>query len=360
LPFPPIFLTVALLGLSACSTTVEKIEDAPEVVEVPHPTAQIADTSFYSEANVPPINEQPFTVDLNRPFIDRTQESVNNLVLGSSKWFDGFFGSTAADQGENVRQGSVRLGTQWDQRDGVKGRLRLKARLPLPAFRERTRLIFGRGDVDDYIDGTTDGNVDSLPSQFNDFQDDDWLLGVGYSRDGSLSKGFDVGVGVKLAAPAEPYVRATYRWSHSWSDAWLWRLQPRVFWQSQRGVGASLNSILDFAANSQWLLRSWIILSGEDEIEGLGWTGKFVAYQSLRNKAALSYTVFMSGETESEVRLQDYGAELRYRRRIGREYLFMELSTSLTWPQYLLEERRESNFGVGLEFEMQFGDWPGR
>ena len=133
-----------------------------------------------------------------------------------------------------------------------------------------------------------------------------------------------------------------------------------MFWQSQRGPGASLNNIIDYAANPNWLLRSWTTLSGEDEIEGMGWTTKLIAYQSLTNKTALSYTVFASGETENDVRLQDYGLELRYRKRIAREYLFMELSTSLTWPRYLLEEQRDSNFGVGLEFEMQFGDWPDR
>lgn len=330
------------------------------VAEEPSESCENVNTDFYPEGMTPPLDELPFTAVLDKPLIDRTQESVNNLVRGSSEWFDGFFGSTEVDRGENVRRGSVRLGALWDERDGIKGRARLKARLPLPALRERTRLMLGRGDADDFIGGTAAGNVDTLPGQFNDFQDDDWLLGLGYSRDGALTKGFDLGVGVKLATPLEPYVRVTYRWSHSMSDAWLWRLQPRTFWQSQRGVGASLNSFLDYAASPQWLLRSWIILSGEDEIEGLGWTGKFIAYESLTNKTALSYAIFAAGETEDEVTLQDYGVEFRYRKRIAREYLFLELSTSLTWPRYFIEEKRESNFGVGLEFEMQFGDWPGR
>lgn len=348
---------------SGCAATAASAPDGLVAAEVsasaPEPVPVIANTEFYSEANVPLLNERPYTAEPYQPFIDRAQASVHSVVRGSSAWFDGFFGAGDSDADQNVRQGSVRLGAFWDERDGVRGRARFRARLPLPAFRERTRLIFGRGDFEDYVGGTT-GTVDTLPSQFQDFQDDDWLLGVGFSRDGSLSKGFDVDVGVKLAAPLEPYVRGTYRWSHSWHDAWLWRLRPRVFWQSQRGPGASLNNIIDYAANPNWLLRSWTTLSGEDEIEGMGWTTKLIAYQSLTNKTALSYTVFASGETENDVRLQDYGLELRYRKRIAREYLFMELSTSLTWPRYFLEEQRDSNFGVGLEFEMQFGDWPGR
>jgi hypothetical protein len=60
------------------------------------------------------------------------------------------------------------------------------------------------------------------------------------------------------------------------------------------------------------------------------------------------------------VELRDYGLELRYRKRIVREWLFMELFTRVSWPHEFLEEVRESNFGVSIEFEMQFGDWPGR
>ena len=66
------------------------------------------------------------------------------------------------------------------------------------------------------------------------------------------------------------------------------------------------------------------------------------------------------GETRNEVKTQDYGLELRYRKRISREWLFIELSTRVSWPREFLEEVRERNIGVGIDFEMQFGDWSGR
>lgn len=365
---------IAFLAVSGCASSENPQERLPEediVATVDAPIAadvMLAQQDEAVELAVPldvlntPMTAVPVTIESveRQPLIDRTQQTVYNVVNDSSQWFDSFFGSANAEQEGNVTQGLVSLGTNWDERDGLKGRARLKARIPLTALRRRSRLVFGRGDVDDFVDGTADTNTDSLPSQFNDFEDDDWLLGVGYSKDGSLSRGFDIGVGVKLATPVEPYVRATYRWNTTFNEAWLWQLRPRVFWQNQRGYGASVNSILDYAASPSWLLRSWIILSVEDEIEGLGWGNNLVAYQSLTNKTAVSYSIFASGETDDEVELQNYGFELRYRKQIAREYLFVELSASLTWPRYFLLEKRESNIGVGIEFEMQFGDWPGR
>ena len=157
-----------------------------------------------------------------------------------------------------------------------------------------------------------------------------------------------------------PYVRATYRWNKSWNDAWLWRVSPRVFWQSQRGEGVTLTNILDYAVNERWLARSWTHLVAEEQVEGMGWTQKFTAYQSLSGKDAMAYSILARGQNRADVTLQDYGFELRYRKRISRDWLFVELSTRLTWPREFLDEVREENFGVGIEFEMQFGDWPGR
>jgi hypothetical protein len=294
------------------------------------------------------------------PLLDKTQQALYDVVNNSAHWIDGFFGTAEIDQGSNVSRGRVTLGSHWDERDGIDFKFRFKARIPLPALENRTRLVFGRGDADDYADGTENQETDALPGQFNDFEDDDWLLGVGYSRNGQFSKGFDFGVGMKLSSPLEPYVRATYRWNRSLSSDWLWRLRPQVFWQNQRGLGTSLNSILDYAVNSSWLLRTWTNLQVEDDVAGLGWSNNFIAYQSLTNRKAMSYTLFISGETDHEVEIQNVGFALRFRRRFSREYLFIILSTSLSWPREFIEEKRESNFGVGIEFEMQFGDWPGR
>lgn len=279
---------------------------------------------------------------------------------GTVRWVDGFFGGTELQPESNVSYGRLNVGGFWDERDGFKERFRLKARIALPALEERARLVIGRGDLDNYLDGTDSDMIDHLPDSFNDFEDDDWFLGFGFNRGNRLSSGFDFGVGVRLTSGISPYVRANYRWNHTFNDRTLLRIRPQVFWQEERGTGGSITGILDYLVSSRWMLRSWNIVKGEDEIQGMGWTAKMIAYQSLSNAMALSYSLYATGETKNEVELQDYGIELRFRRRISREWLFIELSTSVGWPREFVDEVRESNMGVGLEFELQFGDWPAR
>ena len=118
--------------------------------------------------------------------------------------------------------------------------------------------------------------------------------------------------------------------------------------------------MLDHVFNDTWLLRSYSVVVAEEEVEGISWTSKLVAYQNLSRKHALSYAVYGTGETDYEIPLRDYGFELRYRRQISREWLFVELLSYINWPRDFLIEERERNIGVGIEFEMQFGHWPGR
>lgn len=294
------------------------------------------------------------------PLLDRTQQAVFGITAGAAQKVDSFFGSADVEEEATVSRGRLSVGTQWDEYNDLKKRVRLRARVALPAINERTSLIFGSGDANELVDGSGDDEVDSLPSRFRDFDDEDWLLGVGYARDASLERGWSFGAGVELKAPLEPYLRATYRWNKPIGDDWLLRVRPRLFLQSQRGAGLSLSNTLDHALNENWLLRLRTVAVVEEDVEGVAWTSKLIAYQNLSDESAMSYALYSTGETDYEVPVRDYGIELRYRRQVFREWFFVEYLAYLSWPREFLSEEREPVVGVGIEFEMQFGHWPGR
>jgi hypothetical protein len=95
-----------------------------------------------------------------------------------------------------------------------------------------------------------------------------------------------------------------------------------------------------------------------DDIAGMEWISALSLYQDLPHKRWLSYTALIRGQTAAAVRMQDFGVEVRYRRPVLREWLFLELSGSGTFPRYDEFERRSFNPGVGLRFEMFFGPAP--
>lgn len=346
--------------LSACAAPGEPEPTTESQAAIAQEPETVASDVLDEPGIVEPFSEVPFTAKEPEPLLDRTQRTVEDVVVNTAQTVDNIFGSADVEEEATVTRGRLSIGGQWDQRDGLRERIRLKARFGLPAVNKRTSLLLGRGDVNDFVDGSADDNIDTLPDRFNDFQDEDWLLGIGYSRDATLRRGWSFGAGVRMATPLEPFVRATYRWHKAFGEDWLWRVEPRLFVQSQRGAGISVQNVLDHVINDTWLLRSYSIVVAEEEVEGLSWTTKLVAYQNLSRKHAFSYAVYATGETDYEVPLRDYGVELRYRRQISREWLFIELLTYMNWPRDFLIEERERNIGVGIEFEMQFGKWPGR
>ncbi|MEO1202161.1 MAG: hypothetical protein AAFX10_05615 [Pseudomonadota bacterium] len=300
---------------------------------------------------VPP--QQVFDED---PLLERTQKQVYQVVYHSSRWFDGLFGSSDVQCAGSVSRGYVGPGVRWDQRDGFRGQFRFRADIALPAISDRANLIIGRVDTNDFVDGTSDDNINSLPTRFNQFNEQDLVLGVGFNNVGGLRNGWDFSVGIKVRTPPEPYARLRYHWNPIVSDRWLWRITPMAFAQANRGEGFSLNNVIDFAPSDKWLFRWWAIGTVEDEVEGTAWTGKLTAFQSLEDQRAIGYSIYASGETENEVELLDYGFEIRYRRSLWRPWFFVELTTSLSWPREFLEEVRESNLGVGVEFNLFFGE----
>jgi hypothetical protein len=349
-------LIVLIATVSAGCAGNRPIPDSEEISVAEPELAQEPESDGTEQTPVAETTGEPAKV----PLLDKTQQVVFGITSGAAQEIDKFFGSSDIEEEATVTRGRLTVGGQWDERDGLKKRVRLKARVALPAIDDRTSLIFGRGDADEMVDGSGDRNIDSLPTRFNDVEDEDWLLGIGYARDTTLRRGWMFGAGVKLATPLEPFVRATYRWNRVFRDDWLWRVEPRLFLQSQRGAGASIQNTLDYALNDHWLIRSWSVAVVEEEVEGISWTSKLIAYQNLSPKSAFSYAVFGTGETDYEVPIRDYGIELRYRRQVSRDWLFVELLTYLNWPRDFLIEERESSVGLGIEFEMQFGTWPGR
>jgi hypothetical protein len=314
------------------------------------PAAETVDTVGPESIDVPADESQD-------AFIDRKRQVVTSVVDNTALWFDGLFATSEIESKDASASGRVLLGSRWDERDGLKKRVRFSARVSLPALRNRTRLVLGRSDTDDLVEGSESTEIKVVPDKFNDHEDEDWFLGLGYRQRTGLASGFDAGIGVTFASGAiQPYVQANYRWNKTLGDGWLLRMRPRVFWRDDRGVGSSLTTILDYFVSDDWLLRSWNVLVSERETEGVRWTNKLLAYQSLGGRSAFSYSLFVTGQTDAEVDVDDYGFEVRFRRRFLREWMFLELSTGISWPREFRIESRERNFAVGADIEMRFGE----
>jgi len=289
--------------------------------------------------------------------VDKMQRGVYLSVCGTARWFDGLFGTRRYDQDSDETFGRLGVHGLWDDRDGFDPKLRLRARMALPAMKNRLRLFFGRVDDREIVEDTQPAGG-SLPSSFRDVEDDAWLLGLGYSKQGGLRNGFDFGAGVRIRTPVDPYVKGSYRHNFIFSDSTALRARQTLFWRDSRGYGETTEIDFDHLVTPQLLLRWDNSATLAEDVRRLEWSSALITFQSFGERRAISYTGFVSGVANTDVPLRNYGVELRYRQRILRRWLFVEARTSLTWPRETLEEKREINPGVGLGLEMYFGPVP--
>ena len=289
-------------------------------------------------------------------WIDRMQGALYKSMCSTAVWFDGFFGSARFDDEYQATHGSLAVGALWDERDHWDPSLRFRVQVDLPQMSDRFSAFVGKVDADEFVTEQRD-DFDTLPRQLGREDDDKVLFGLGYSQPRGHGGHFDASVGTSLDIPTEPYAKLTYRIALPLLERNLLRLRESIFWEESEHFGATTRVDLERLLTDDFLVRLTGSATFTQETEGVRWFSQLTLYQNLHKGRALSYQVGITAESDSEVPITDYGLRVIYRRSIfNREWLFLELRSSITWPREDLLERRVSNWGAGVALEMMFGE----
>ena len=288
-------------------------------------------------------------------WLSQMRAGLYRTMCSSAAWFDGFFGNARFDDEYEAMHGSVAVGASWDKRDHWDPSLRFRTHINLPQLGKNLNAFVGRVDPEEYVTELRD-DFDALPRQFARQEDDAVLLGLGYGQAGRRGGHFDAGVGAKLRWPVEPYAKATYRYARPFLDRNVLRLRETIFWEEQEHFGATTRVDLERLLAEDYLVRWTSSGAFSEKTQGVRWFSNLTLYHSLGEGRALAYQGGISGESDHEVGIVDYGLRVIFRRRIYREWMFLELRSSITWPRETLLEHRESNLGAGVALELMFGE----
>jgi hypothetical protein len=292
-------------------------------------------------------------------WLDEKQVFVYRTVCGATAWFDGFFGDRRYDQATGNTFGRITVGGYWDEQLGFDEKLRFRARFALPSLRQRGSLVIGRGDEQTLIEERDTSGNNPVAAAKPVVEDDSTYVGFAFDQMRLLSRALSFSAGLKLSG-LNPYVKVRYRRAWQLSERDLLRFRPVVYWRGDEGLGATLAFDVDHVLSNQFLVRwsNFGNISEDEEIEGVNWGSTLFLFQALSKRRALTYSVFASGETDAEVTFRTAGFETRYRQRIYKEWLFIEVGGGVSWPRTLLTEKREPVIGGGLRFEAYFGPAP--
>ena len=287
--------------------------------------------------------------------LDRLRRGVEAGVCSSSRWFDGLFGD-ARDYAESYDQtfGRVGAGLAWDELDQFSFDGHFRANVSLPALGERFNAVIGRETEESYLDDNFDG-VGFLPGSFSDDQSADWYAGINYKAVDGTNSRFDLGAGLQVKSPLNPYVKARYRYYIRAAEQVLLTSRSTAFWENRDGFGVTLALDTDWSLGQGYLLRWANTLTRSQATDGVRWKSRLAFYQALSQLSALRYEAAIRGESEGiQPDLREF--KLTYRRSMWRDWFFLEAYGGVFWADSERPARICDACGMaGIGFEMMFG-----
>jgi hypothetical protein len=283
--------------------------------------------------------------------IEPLHEGVSRWVETTSRRIDAFFGTTDALSIENDSFLRINQAWRWKEGDAFKQDIGARFRLDLPTTEERLRLVIEsdpeetQGTLAEQDDRLVDEQIRGVES-----------LRIGLNRLGRHDKSerwnTQVGAGVRVRLPPDPYVRAITQRLWTLNDGpWQLESDNRLSWFNKDGYSARTrwdigrpldeNRHLRFITNVQW----------REEVDHLEFSEAVELNRRLDRRRAIRYSAVVLGKSVSDPRIEDTYLQTRYRRDLHRGILFLDVAPALHFPR---ESDRDPRWALDLRLEMYF------
>lgn len=332
----PILFLILFLAMQVTNTLADSEPNKP---------APSAESSEPDECEMIPEQDK---------FPEKMQSGVHEMSCRTVRWLDGLFGNTE-DFDEGSVGGKLSLGVLWNEYEKGKGRARFKLRSDLPNFNRRWNAFIGRVDDEAYISDAETIQDSPFRDGISENDDPEWLVGLGYDDRRSSRKGWDYSIGLRLRTPVAPYVKARYRTEWELSPTARLKFRQTLFWRDGPGFGTTshFNTINTLDENN--VLRGELLGTVSEISKGTQWFAGHTWYHRFSEHRGISLLAFARGETNDQVPLHEYGFELTWRRQLAREWLFVNVGPTLTWPRLEPTEKREASVGFAVTIDFEFG-----
>ncbi len=279
------------------------------------------------DPNNPPIN-----------WVDTSHAAITNQAQELTQWMDDFFG----DRTYNLEQAESWLRLEfiekWDEGEGTDFKVRLRGKVQLPRISKRLDLVFQEDDDE------------GLTEEERNEQDH---IGLQYKVSEGRRSRFDATLGFSSSGP-KPGVR--YRLEDALSESTTYRFVQRVQWESDDGFYATsrfdINRILSDNKILRWANRA---VYGQ-ETEGVEWRTGLALRQrkkvETKRPIAISYFGSINGETDPRSYVKNYRIGVLWRRKIYRDYLYVEMEPSYNYGKSTPEDKRQFAWSAVLRLEV--------
>jgi len=289
--------------------------------------------------------------DTNVLWIDRVNDAVFRVLERPVEVFDGWF-ATAKEKEENrrIRNSTFRVRLNLDVRDegGVHFSFQPDFKLDfyLPHLNRRLHLVARSADVDD------------LPDRDPAEQDDEYLVGLGSSRETGIFRGFYLGGGGKFKAPPQPYAATGWRRTFRIADL---RITPhqRLYWAGDDGFGEVTSLYLQHPVGRYFLAGTTSGAKLSEDTFGVQWSqSAFLDWYwrgnqqpKLDRTPKLGVKGVVSGHKSSSGVVDKYRIETPFRYPLRKKWLIGNVIPYVEFPN---DRHWEATYGVWFALDIYF------
>ena len=288
--------------------------------------------------------------------LESVRAGVQRGVCSTARFVDRLFGGEHEySEFEDDSNGRLGLTLGWNEQDGADADVRFRTSVTLPALNERFNATIGRASRDEFVADQA-SNIGPLGGSFSDDDPAEWFAGIGYRVHRARDSRFDLGAGVHLESPLNPYLNARYRQFLYRSNSVLLTMRSTAFWENVEGFGVTEALDVDRVIGHDYLLRWGNSVRLSEETLGLRWRSRLALYQAIDYRRAMRYEVSVRGESDG-TQPDRFGLRVTHRRSVLHNWLFVEMGGALFWADGPTPgDRCHGCLGASLGFEILFGE----
>lgn len=279
----------------------------------------------------------PFNANASRWLLDRPHDVVSESVLAVSDRFDRFFDVSGEDQTGDTRV-RITTGTEFREGKSVEWTAGAGARIDLPHLQRRWNLLFENIDITEETLTEQDAG-------------DDFSAGLRFLVYKTLRTWIDIDGGLRFADGPMAFGRLRLRRKHLWERD-LARFTQAISWETADGFVGSSRLEHERTLGAKYLTHTHIEADWGESTDGVEWRGGPSLKRLLRYRHGWALFCHASGTTHPPNRVDQYHAGIRYRNRLYRNWLFLDIVPSLEFndagnfkPEPVLNLQLEAIFG---------------
>jgi hypothetical protein len=300
------------------------------------------------QPDAPATSDEPSYFD----WLDKPRDYLSERFVSMSAKMDSFF---AAERVFEESRGSflrVYGDLSYKEAQASDFSIKVQAKLVLPALQRRLKLTLESDDAT--LSDNSQGNVISTPKGVPNVDvPKDFRAGVQVLMKDTPRWyiNTDAGIRIRRFLP-DPFVRLRARRAQDIFD-WQFSLTQSVYWTEQAGAGANITFDADHKLSNDFLGRSETAATWSDHDQNFNFDQSFIIFQAINQNNAMAYQAGIFGVSQPNSHVTDYALSAKWRHRLHREWLFVEVQPLLSWPE---DQDFRPTTSILFRVEAVFGD----